>query len=142
MRGGRRSVVWAGGREGETVGQRAKGRGQRARAKGKGQKAKAFFVALCPMPSALRDRSLVSAAAAAGLAILHVDRRAVGTKPRLGFDAPVPRAVVLVVELPLVGIGRRCDVHPFVAQAQAMNARREFRRCQVIHIVMLAVGSA
>ena len=83
--------------------------------------------------SVLRFAFLVITAAALAVARCQVDGDAVGAEAGLRFGAPVPRAVVAVVEMLFVGIRHGRDVHPLVAQAQAVNAGREFGRCEMFH---------
>ena len=79
------------------------------------------------------DKSVLTAAALAH-ALVNARRMPVGSEARLGFRAPVPGAVVLVVEIGFFGIGNGGHVHALVPKAQAMNAGLKFGRSQMIHI--------
>src|SRR5215831_4041257 len=77
----------------------------------------------CIPPWILRDS--VPAATAGTIARRQVHRDAVGTEPGLRLGAPVPGAVVAVVEMLLVGVLHCRHVHPLMTQAEAVNAGRE-----------------
>src|SRR4249920_623141 len=84
--------------------------------------------------------SSVAAAAAAAVARGQIDRDAVGAKAGLCLDAPVPGAVVVVVEVLLVRILDGRDVHALVAQAEAVHPGREFGRCEMFHDASYALS--
>src|SRR5689334_17560924 len=79
-------------------------------------------------------RSSVLTAVAVARAAIRADRQTVGTEPGRRLAAPVVGAFVLVVELELVGIRRRRHVHALVTDVQAVDARLQLRRSQMIHV--------
>src|SRR5215813_10822004 len=76
---------------------------------------------------------LLLTAAASGFTLVRTDRLTVWSEAGLGFRAPEPRRVVRVVDVLFIGIRYSPDVHPFVAESDAVNARRELGRDEMVH---------
>src|SRR5436309_14979518 len=77
--------------------------------------------------------SLVLAAVTIAAAAVGTHGQSVGSESALRLDAPVRGAVVLVVKGELVGIGTRRNEHSFVTDVQAVDARLQLGRREMVH---------